>query len=300
VKQYLEMLEHVLQNGQMRPTRAKLLSTGKNVDALTVFGYQYRHNLSEGFPLLTTKKVSFKSIVYELIWFLRGDTNIKYLQDNGVHIWDEWADENGDIGAAYGKQWRKWESWELDEIRNTSENAFYPLIKTCKLVEHDQIKNIIDGINAIKKNPEASIGRRLILSAWNVGELDQMRLLPCHCLAQFDVFNNTLSCQLYQRSADAFLGVPYNIASYALLTHLIAHITNLQVGEFIHTFGNLHIYENHIEQVKEQLNRPLLPLPNLQLRNILKFDNYLQQVSIDDIQVINYRSAGPLKGEVAV
>ena len=242
MNQYLTLLEHVKQNGQKKEDRT---GTG----TMSVFGYQMRFNLNEGFPLLTTKKVHLKSVIYELLWFLSGDTNIKFLKDNGVSIWDEWADENGNLGPVYGHQWRSWPTSEGREI--------------------DQISNLI---NQIKKTPDS---RRLIVSAWNVGEINKMKLPPCHCFFQFYVADGRLSCQLYQRSADIFLGVPFNIASYALLTQMIAHVCGLECGEFIHTLGDAHIYTNHIDQVNEQLRRKPKKLPQIKInpsvRNIFDF-----------------------------
>lgn len=301
MRQYKNLLNHILVNGVMKPTRAKLESTGENVRALSVFGYQSRYDLAEGFPLLTTKKVSFKTIAHELIWFLRGDTNVKYLHDNNVHIWDQWVGEDGTIGDGYGKQWRKWTTCDA----KTAE-INYPGYGSQIRISHfprdiDQIKNLIDGIKAVKEDPFTLVGRRLILSAWNVAEISKMNLPPCHCLAQFDVTGGRLSCHLYQRSADAFLGVPYNIASYALLTHLLANVTGLEVGELIHSFGDLHIYENHFDQVDEQLTRPCLSLPTLKMCPFMKGANpYLLSTLTNDFTLVNYRSAGPLKGEVAV
>ena len=242
MKQYLTLLEHVKLNGQKKEDRT---GTG----TLSVFGYQMRFNLNNGFPLLTTKKVHLKSVIYELLWFLSGDTNIKYLKDNNVSIWDEWADENGNLGPVYGHQWRSWPTSEGKEI--------------------DQISNLI---TQIKKNPDS---RRLIVSAWNVGEISKMKLPPCHCFFQFYVADGRLSCQLYQRSADIFLGVPFNIASYALLTQMIAHVCDLKYGEFIHTLGDAHIYINHIDQVNEQLSRKPKKLPKIKInpsvKNIFNF-----------------------------
>ena len=228
MRQYLDLLNHVLEHGDKKEDRT---GTG----TISVFGYQMRFNLSEKFPLLTTKKVHLKSVIHELLWFLKGSTNIGYLKENGVSIWDEWADENGDLGPVYGSQWRSWQTSDGRTI--------------------DQISNLIENI---KNNPDS---RRLIVSAWNVGEVDKMKLPPCHCFFQFYVANDKLSCQLYQRSADIFLGVPFNIASYALLTLMIAQVTNLAPGEFVHTLGDAHIYSNHIEQVKQQLSREAKVLP---------------------------------------
>jgi len=248
--QYLKLLEHVKQNGQKKEDRT---GTG----TMSVFGYQMRFNLNESFPLLTTKKVHLKSVIYELLWFLSGDTNIKYLKDNGVSIWDEWADENGNLGPVYGHQWRSWPTSEGNEI--------------------DQISNLI---NQIKKTPDS---RRLIVSAWNVGEINKMKLPPCHCFFQFYVADGRLSCQLYQRSADIFLGVPFNIASYALLTQMIAHVCGLECGEFIHTLGDAHIYTNHIDQVNEQLRRKPKKLPQIKINPSVKniFDFKYEDFSLE-------------------
>ena len=248
--QYLKLLEHVKQNGQKKEDRT---GTG----TMSVFGYQMRFNLNEGFPLLTTKKVHLKSVIYELLWFLSGDTNIKFLKDNGVSIWDEWADENGNLGPVYGHQWRSWPTSEGKEI--------------------DQIFNLI---NQIKKTPDS---RRLIVSAWNVGEINKMKLPPCHCFFQFYVADGRLSCQLYQRSADIFLGVPFNIASYALLTQMIAHVCGLECGEFIHTLGDAHIYTNHINQVNEQLRRKPKKLPQIKINPSVKniFDFKYEDFSLE-------------------
>ncbi|SFL80574.1 thymidylate synthase [Halanaerobium salsuginis] len=264
MKQYLKMCQHILDNGIDRSDRT---GTGTR----SVFGYQLRFNLQEGFPLLTTKKVYWKGIVYELLWFLKGDTNIKYLNDNNVHIWDEWADQNGNLGKVYGHQWRSWGKQNGDTV--------------------DQIANLIE---QIKDNPYS---RRLIVNAWNVGELSEMALPPCHLLFQFYVADGKLSCQLYQRSCDTFLGVPFNIASYSLLTHLIAQITDLEVGDFIWTGGDVHIYHNHFEQVKKQLARETRPLPevklNPEIKDIFKF-NY------QDIKLLGYDPHPVIKGKVSV
>ena len=248
--QYLTLLEHVKQNGQKKEDRT---GTG----TMSVFGFQMRFNLNESFPLLTTKKVHLKSVIYELLWFLSGDTNIKFLKDNGVSIWDEWADENGNLGPVYGHQWRSWPTSEGREI--------------------DQISNLI---NQIKKTPDS---RRLIVSAWNVGEINKMKLPPCHCFFQFYVADGRLSCQLYQRSADIFLGVPFNIASYALLTQMIAHVCGLECGEFIHTLGDAHIYTNHIDQVNEQLRRKPKKLPQIKINPSVKsiFDFKYEDFSLE-------------------
>ena len=264
MNQYLTLLEHVKQNGQKKEDRT---GTG----TMSVFGYQMRFNLNEGFPLLTTKKVHLKSVIYELLWFLSGDTNIKFLKDNGVSIWDEWADENGNLGPVYGHQWRSWPTSEGREI--------------------DQISNLI---NQIKKTPDS---RRLIVSAWNVGEINKMKLPPCHCFFQFYVVDGRLSCQLYQRSADIFLGVPFNIASYALLTQMIAHVSGLEYGEFIHTLGDAHIYTNHIDQVNEQLHRKPKKLPQIKInpsvKNIFDF-------KYEDFSLEGYDPYPPIKAPVAI
>jgi len=262
--EYLELLDHILQNGESKNDRT---GTG----TLSIFGYQMRFDLSKGFPLVTTKKIHIRSIVYELLWFLSGDTNIRYLNDNGVSIWNEWADNNGNLGPVYGKQWRSWSTPNNDTI--------------------DQISNLL--VN-IKKNPDS---RRHIISAWNVSDVENMALPPCHCLFQFYVSNNKLSCHLYQRSADVFLGVPFNIASYALLTHMIAHVSNLKVGDFVHTFGDAHIYTNHIEQVKMQLQRKPMNLPKIELNNSV---NNLFDFQYEDIKIIDYEPHPHIKAKVAV
>jgi len=264
MRQYLDLLDYILRHGVEKGDR-----TG--VGTISVFGYQMRFILRDGFPALTTKKLHLRSIIYELLWFLRGDTNIKYLKENRISIWDEWADENGDLGPIYGKQWRRWET------------------AGGRIV--DQISNVI---NQIKFNPDS---RRLIVSAWNVGELDKMSLQPCHALFQFYVVNGKLSCQLYQRSADTFLGVPYNIASYALLTHMIAQQCDLDVGEFIWTGGDCHIYLNHLDQVKLQLGREPYPLPQLIIkRKPESIFDYL----FDDFEIANYQAHPHISAPVAV
>jgi thymidylate synthase len=264
MNEYLELLDHILQNGESKNDRT---GTG----TLSIFGYQMRFDLSKGFPLITTKKLHIRSIVYELLWFLSGDTNIRYLNDNGVSIWNEWADNDGDLGPVYGKQWRSWSTPNNETI--------------------DQISNLL--VN-IRKNPDS---RRHIISAWNVSDVENMALPPCHCLFQFYVSNNKLSCHLYQRSADVFLGVPFNIASYALLTHMIAHVSNLKVGDFVHTFGDAHIYTNHIEQVKMQLQRKPMNLPRIELNNSV---NNLFDFQYEDIKIIDYVSHPHIKAKVAV
>jgi thymidylate synthase len=277
MRQYLDLLRDVRTHGVRKPTRAALRSTGEKIDALGVFGRQIRFDLTEGFPLVTTKKVPFGAIVHELIWFLRGSTNIAYLKEHGVTIWDEWADEEGELGPVYGKQWR---SWQAPDGRTV-----------------DQIANLADSIRAVTADPAASVGRRLIVSAWNPAEIAAMALPPCHVLFQLSVTGERLSCQLYQRSADLFLGVPFNIASYALLTHLLAHVTGLAPGEFIHTFGDAHIYTNHLEQVDIQLAREPLSLPRLEVDPEVKDLAHLER---SQIRLLGYRSHPALAGEVAV
>jgi len=264
MKQYLQLCEHILKNGTKKEDRT---GTG----TISTFGYQMRFDLMEGFPLLTTKKLHLKSIIYELLWFLNGDTNVKYLQDHGVRIWNEWADENGDLGPIYGHQWRSWTT------------------KTGETI--DQISEVID---QIKNNPDS---RRLIVNAWNVGDLKEMALPPCHCFFQFYVADGKLSCQLYQRSADVFLGVPFNIASYALLTMMIAQVCDLQPGEFFHTIGDAHIYLNHLEQVKLQLTREPRPLPTMKINPTVK-DIFSFQY--EDFVLENYHPHPHIKGEVSV
>lgn len=264
MRQYLDLLTHLLETGSERSDRT---GTG----TISRFGYQMRFNLEEGFPVVTTKKLHLKSIIHELLWFLNGDTNVKYLQDNGVKIWNEWAGEDGELGPVYGHQWRSWSAPDGKEI--------------------DQITQLID---QIKSNPTS---RRLIVSAWNVGDLDKMKLPPCHLLFQFYVNDGSLSCQLYQRSADVFLGVPFNIASYALLTLMVAQVTGLEPGDFVHTFGDAHIYNNHLEQVRLQLSREPYPLPqmkiNPQVKSIFDF-------KYDDFELVNYQAHPHIKGDVSI
>lgn len=264
VKQYLELCEHVLANGTKKEDRT---GTG----TISTFGYQMRFNLQEGFPVLTTKKLHLKSIIHELLWFLQGDTNVKYLQDNGVRIWNEWADENGELGPVYGHQWRSWPTPDGEKI--------------------DQITNVI---NQIKNNPDS---RRLMVSAWNVSDVDNMALPPCHCLFQFYAADGKLSCQLYQRSADIFLGVPFNIASYALLTMMVAQVCDLEPGDFVHTFGDAHIYSNHIEQVNLQLTREPHALPKMKINPDVKsiFD-----FKFEDFELVDYNAHPHIKGAVSV
>lgn len=272
MKQYRELVEHILKTGVKKEDRT---GTG----TLSTFGYQMRFDLAQGFPLLTLKKTFFKGIAHELLWFLKGDTNIKYLLDHNVHIWDEWADENGNLGPVYGAQWRSWETTALDESGNVTSKCI------------DQIAEVIE---QIKTNPDS---RRLIVNAWNVGKIDEMALPPCHMFFQFYVANGKLSCQLYQRSADTFLGVPFNIASYALLVHMIAQVTNLEVGEFIHTIGDAHLYLNHMDQVNTMLQRESLPLCKL---NINRQVSSIFDFTFDDFELINYEAHPSIKAEVAV
>ena len=264
MEQYLDLMTRVMEEGTLKSDRT---GTGTK----SVFGHQMRFDLSKGFPCVTTKKLHLKSIIHELLWFLKGDTNIKYLRENGVRIWDEWADKNGDLGHVYGYQWRSWPAPDGKHI--------------------DQISEVVD---TLKENPDS---RRIIVSAWNVGEIKQMALPPCHAFFQFYVADGKLSCQLYQRSADIFLGVPFNIASYSLLTIMMAQVCNLQVGDFIHTLGDAHIYTNHFEQTNLQLSRDCRKLPTMKInpdvRNIFDF-------SIEDFELINYESHPHIKAKVAI
>ncbi len=264
MQQYLDLMQHVKTQGVKKEDRT---GTG----TLSVFGYQMRFNLQDGFPAMTTKKLHFKSIIHELLWFLNGETNIQYLKDNGVSIWDEWADDNGDLGPVYGAQWRTWKTIEGKTV--------------------DQISNVIE---QIKNNPDS---RRLIVSAWNVGELDQMALMPCHAFFQFYVADGKLSCQLYQRSADIFLGVPFNIASYALLTMMIAQVCGLKLGDLVHTLGDAHLYLNHMEQVDEQLSRQPLALPVMKINSEV---NSIFDFKYDDFELQNYESHPSIKAPIAV
>ena len=264
MRQYLDLMQHVRDHGVQKTDRT---GTGTR----SVFGYQMRFDLAAGFPLVTTKKLHLRSIIYELLWLLSGDTNIKFLHDNKVTIWDEWADANGDLGPVYGAQWRSWPSRDggvIDQIAGTVER--------------------------IRKSPDS---RRLLVTAWNPADVDKMALPPCHCLFQFYVVNGKLSCQLYQRSADIFLGVPFNIASYALLTHMMAHVTGLKVGEFVHTLGDAHIYLNHLEQIDEQLSRTPFALPRLVMKREVKA---IDEFRYEDFEIVNYQSHAHISAPVAV
>ncbi len=264
MQQYLDLVKHIIETGTDKSDRT---GTGTR----SVFGYQMRFDLSQGFPLVTTKKCHLKSIIYELLWFLKGDTNIAYLKENNVKIWDEWADENGDLGPVYGKQWRSWAGADGVEV--------------------DQVKDLI---HQIKNN---SHSRRMIISAWNVADLPKMRLMPCHCLFQFYVANGKLSCQLYQRSADVFLGVPFNIASYALLTMMIAQVCGLEPGEFVHSFGDVHLYSNHFEQANLQLTRTPFSLSTMKINPAVKD---IFSFKYEDFELLNYQSHPAIKAPVAV
>ncbi len=264
MQQYQDLIKHILENGTDKSDRT---GTGTR----SVFGYQMRFNLAEGFPMVTTKKLHLRSIIHELLWFLKGETNIRYLKENGVSIWDEWADEKGELGPVYGKQWRSWEGVDG---------------KT-----HDQIVELID---QIKKNPDS---RRLIVSAWNVGELSKMALMPCHTIFQFYVADGKLSCQLYQRSADVFLGVPFNIASYALLTMMVAQVCDLKLGDFVHSFGDVHLYKNHFDQANLQLTRIPFPLPTMKINPAVKD---IFGFTFEDFELMNYQSHPAIKAPVAI
>ena len=264
MKAYHDLLRHILEHGEEKSDRT---GTG----TLSIFGYQMRFDLQEGFPLLTTKKLHLRSIIHELLWFLKGDTNVQYLQENGVRIWNEWADENGDLGPVYGKQWRAWKSPDGQAV--------------------DQIS---DAVKMIQENPYS---RRIVVNAWNVGELKDMALMPCHCLFQFYVANGTLSCQLYQRSADTFLGVPFNIASYAMLTMMMAQVCDLKPGHFVHTFGDVHLYKNHLDQAELQLQRQPRKLPTLWINPAVKS---IFEFNFSDFKLKDYNPYPHIKAEVSV
>ena len=264
MKQYHDLLQHILDNGTEKSDRT---GTG----TISCFGYQMRFDLSKGFPMVTTKKLHLKSIIHELLWFIAGDTNVKYLQDNGVRIWNEWADENGELGPVYGKQWRSWTKPDGGTV--------------------DQLENLMQ---TLKENPDS---RRMIINAWNAGELDQMALTPCHCLFQFYVADGKLSCQLYQRSADTFLGVPFNIASYALFTMMVAQVCDLEVGEFIHSFGDVHLYNDHLEQARLQLSRDVRPLPTMKMNPNVKS---IYDFKFEDFTLENYDPHPHIKAKVSV
>lgn len=264
MKAYLDLMRHILEHGDEKGDRT---GTGTK----SVFGYQMRFDLSDGFPMVTTKKLHLPSIVHELLWFIKGDTNVKYLQENGVRIWNEWADENGDLGPVYGKQWRKWEGKDGQII--------------------DQLQQAIE---AIKTNPNS---RRIIVSAWNVGELEEMALMPCHAFFQFHVAQGKLNCQLYQRSADVFLGVPFNIASYALLTHMMAQVCGLEAGTFVHTLGDAHLYNNHLEQSALQITREPMPLPRLKLNETI---TSIDEFTYEDIEIVDYHHHPHIKAPISI
>jgi len=264
MRQYLELLDHILEKGVEKSDRT---GTG----TVSTFGYQMRFDLSEGFPMLTTKKLHLKSIIHELLWFIKGDTNVKYLQDHGVKIWDAWADENGELGPVYGKQWRNW-------VKPNGESV-------------DQLMRAID---LIKNNPDS---RRILINSWNAGEIDEMALTPCHCLFQFYVADGKLSCQLYQRSADTFLGVPFNIASYALFTMMVAQVCNLEVGEFVHSFGDVHLYKDHLEQANLQLTREPRSLPKMKINSQI---NDILDFTYEDFSLTEYDPHPHIKAKVSV
>jgi thymidylate synthase len=303
--EYLRLVADVFENGRLRPTRAKI--DGKNVGAYTVFGRQARFNFAEGFPILTTKRIAFKTLAHELIWFLHGESNINYLSKHNVHIWDAWAKSNGELGyGTYGTMWRKrpFVDYKTDKeneynITKNNRNIRYDTYKANAKGTIDQIAQVIDDIKETVKDPTASCGRRLIVDAWEPYYVttNQIGLPPCHVMFQFDVDGDRLNLQLYQRSCDLFLGVPFNITSYCLLLCVIAQLTGLKPGEFIHTYGNLHIYENHVEQMKEQLTRTGYALPKLKINPDLRF---IDDLKITDFELVNYQHDPVLKGEVAV
>jgi thymidylate synthase len=277
MKQYLDLLREIRTSGALKAQRATLRSEGRRPNVLSLFGRQIRFNLADGFPMVTTKRMPWSAIVHELLWFLSGSTNVKYLREHKVTIWDEWADEDGELGPVYGKHWRRWEGPQGTV---------------------DQVANVIAGIRKVIANPHASEARRLLITAWNPADMpDPSVPTGCHTLVQFNVTDGRLSCQLYQRSADMFLGVPFNIASYALFTHLMAKHTGLEAGDFVHTFGDAHIYDNHLEAVDEQLKREPLGLPKLEIIGEI---TSIDEVRADQLQLIGYQSHPRLPGEVAV
>lgn len=289
-KEYLKLLKHILENGEEKTDRT---GTG----TYSVFGYQIRTNLANSFPLLTTKRLHLKSIIYELLWFLKGDTNIKYLNDNGVRIWDEWADQDGNLGPVYSEQWVDWKTYNpiyIEKLVNPADRECSPVYSELIGYEKKSINQIAEVIETLKKTPDS---RRMIVSAWNVADLPRMKLMPCHCLFQFYVANGKLSCQLYQRSADVFLGVPFNIASYALLTMMVAQVCDLRLGEFIHTFGDVHLYKNHLEQATLQLSRKPFAAPrmwvNPKIKDIFEF-------KFEDFELLGYDSHPGIKAPIAV
>lgn len=319
MKQYHDILRHILCHGVMKPTRAKLASTGDFIDALSVFGYQARFDLRAGFPAVTTKRLWFHGVLHELLWMLSGATNVRYLHANRVHIWDQWADSEGDIGPGYGFQWRHWPAPTTPAERDAHYRklADAAVLRTggvgmdAEIADEqarrdaaaytvrsiDQIANLVAGIKEVVANPRAPVGRRLILNTWNVADIERMGLPPCHCFAQFSVSAGWLDCQMYQRSADAFLGVPFNIAQYALLTHILAHVTGLKAREFVHAFGDLHIYQNHLEQVGMQVDRHLMALPTLWLDPAV---TDIDALRAEHVRLDGYHHHPALPGEVAV
>jgi thymidylate synthase len=278
VRQYTDLLRLILEQGEEKASRGVLQSTGEKPRTRSIFGYQTRYDLTEGFPLVTTKAMPFRQVVVELLWFLSGSTNLEFLHRHGVKIWDQWADRSGELGPIYGAQWRAWQGGDGQKV--------------------DQVAELLDGIDQVKKDPTATAARRLILTAWNPADLSKIRgPSGCHTLCQFYVNRGRLSCQMYQRSADMFLGVPWNIASYALLTHLVAKVTGLEASEFIHTFGDAHIYENHVEQVAEQLSREPYPLPTLVIDDSV---TSLDGLVPEQFRLVGYKHHPRLTGEVAV
>tara|TARA_Y100000310_G_C20701093_1_gene829955 strand:+ start:3583 stop:4431 length:849 start_codon:yes stop_codon:yes gene_type:complete len=282
MRQYLQLLQDIWNYGKEKEDRT---GTG----TISLFGYQSRYDLNEGFPLVTTKKMHLKSVIYELLWFLKGDTNIKYLNNNGVTIWDEWADDDGDLGPVYGKQWRSWPDYSFEVQMESDDDSCFDA--TVFVEPIDQIKNAIE---LLKNNPDS---RRNLVTAWNPADLGRMAMEPCHCLFQFYVVENKLSCQLYQRSCDVFLGVPFNIASYALLTMMIAKVCGLGLGDFIHTYGDVHIYKNHVVQVREQLSRKPFPLPRMKINSQVK---NIDEFEYEDFELDGYECHPGIKAPIAV